>query len=55
MQCIKRSSVLRVLPKDDKPAPRIVYRYGSQDQAIKDFLEFRALIKKIAKEVKESD
>ena len=52
MQCIKRSSTLRVTSKGDKPSPRIVYKYGNQDQAIKDFLEYRAMIKKITKEVK---
>jgi hypothetical protein len=52
MQCIKRSSTLRILEKDEKPAPIIVYKFGSQNQAIKDFLEYRAMVKKIAKEVK---
>jgi len=47
MQCIKMSSTLRVAPKGDKPSPRIVYRFGCQDHAIKDFLEFRQLIKRI--------
>ena len=47
MQCIKMSSTLRVAPKGEKPAPRIIYRFGSQDNAIKDFLDFRQLIKRI--------
>ena len=47
MQCIKMSSTLRVAPKGEKPSPRIIYRYGSQDHAIKDFLEYRKLITKI--------
>lgn len=47
MQCIKMSSTLRVAPKGDKPSPRVVFRYGSQDHAIKDFLDYRLLIKKI--------
>jgi hypothetical protein len=47
MQCIKMSSTLRVAPKNEKPSPRIVFRYGSQDHAIKDFLEYRQLIKRI--------
>jgi len=47
MQCIKMSSALRVSPKGDKPSPRIVYRFGCQDHAVKDFLEFRQLIKQI--------
>ena len=47
MQCIKMSSALRVAPKGDKPSPRIVFRYGSQDHAVKDFLRYRKLIKQI--------
>ena len=47
MQCIKMSSTLRVTPKDEKLSPRIVYRFGSQDHAIKDFLRHRQLIKRI--------
>jgi hypothetical protein len=47
MQCIKMSSTLRVAPKGKKPSPRIVYRFDSQDHAVKDFLEFRQLIKRI--------
>ncbi len=47
MQCIKMSSTLRVAPKGDKPSPRIVFRYGSQEHAIKDFLQYRQLIKRI--------
>jgi hypothetical protein len=47
MQCIKLSSTLRVAPKGDKPSPRIVFRYGCQDHAVKDFLEYRRLIKRI--------
>jgi len=51
MQCIKMSSTLRIAPKGDKPSPRIVYRYGSQDHAIKDFLEFRQFIKQIYRSI----
>jgi hypothetical protein len=47
MQCIKMSSTLRVAPKGDKPSPRIVDKHGSQDHAVKDFLEYRQLIKRI--------
>ena len=47
MQCIKMSSTLRTIQKGEKPAPRIVFRYGSQDCAIKEFLEYRQLIKRI--------
>jgi hypothetical protein len=46
MQCIKMSSTLRVAAKGNKPSPRIVYRFGSQDNAIKDSLEYRQLTKR---------
>jgi hypothetical protein len=49
MQCIKMGSTLRVSPNSnkDKPSPRIVYRFGCQDHAVKDFLRYRQLIKRI--------
>lgn len=47
MQCIKMSSTLRVAPKGEKPSPRIICRHGNQNHAIKDFLAYRRLIKKI--------
>jgi len=51
MQCIKMSSALRVAPKGDKPSPRIVDKFGSQENAIKDFLRHRQLIKRIYRSV----
>ena len=48
------SSTLRVAPKGDKPSPRIVFRYGSQDHGVKDFLRYRKLIKRIHKEALKS-
>jgi len=47
MQCIKEASTLRVSPKKQKPSPRIVYRYGKQDEQISSFLHYRKLIKRI--------
>jgi hypothetical protein len=47
MQCIKESSTLRVSSKKDKPMPRIVFHYGKQDGQIREFLEFRSIIKQI--------
>ena len=47
MQCIKESSTLRVAPKGDKPSPRVVYRFGCQGHAVRDFLRYRQLIKRI--------
>jgi len=49
MQCIKQSSTLRISPKKDKPSPRIVYRYGKQDEQIRIFLSYREKIKIIQK------
>lgn len=52
MQCIKKSSTFRVSPKGDKPSPRIVYRYGRQDQEIQGFLAYHILIKNIMRGVR---
>ncbi len=52
MQCVKRTSTLRVAPKDDKPAPRIVFRHGIQDNQIRIFLKYRTLIKRIQRSFK---
>lgn len=49
MQCIKGSSTLRVAPKGDKPSPRVVFRYGKQDNQIRKFLRYRKLIERIEK------
>jgi hypothetical protein len=51
MQCIKKSSTLRVGMKGDKPSPRVVYRHGNQSHAVKEFLRERQLIKRIGKVV----
>jgi hypothetical protein len=51
MQCIKQGSTLRISPKYEKPCPRIVYREGNQDNKIKEFLDFRELIKRIYRKV----
>lgn len=52
MQCIKGCSTLRVSNKGEKPAPRIVYRYGNQEHNVKEFLENRRLIKKIGQKTR---
>jgi hypothetical protein len=41
MQIIKGSSTLRIGKKFDKPAPRVVFRFGKQDGEIKAYLKFR--------------
>jgi hypothetical protein len=48
MQCIKGCSTLRVSHKREKLPPRIVYRYGKQDQNVKDFLRNRKIIRKMS-------
>lgn len=49
MQCIKEGSTLRVSAKKEKPEPRIVFRCGSQEKQIAEFLAFRTLIKNIVR------
>jgi hypothetical protein len=51
MQCIKEVSTLRVSTKREKPEPRIVYRFGSQNGQIAEFLAFRKLVKNISRKV----
>ena len=46
MQCIKKSSTLRIGPKGEKPSPRIVYREEKEDAQIKEYLETRKFLKK---------
>jgi hypothetical protein len=41
MQCIKELSTLRISPKGDKLIPRIILKYGEQDNGIKNFLKYR--------------
>jgi hypothetical protein len=50
MQCIKESSTLRISPKKEKTCPRIVFRYGKQNQEIRKFQLWRILIKKVGKQ-----
>jgi hypothetical protein len=47
MQCIKQASTLRVSAKGQKPEPRVVFRYGSQENQIAEFLAYRKLVKDI--------
>jgi hypothetical protein len=51
MQCIKKCSTLRISHKREKPSPKIVYRFGSQDGEIRNFIEFRRLAKRIVSRV----
>ena len=56
MQAIKKTCTLRVSEKPTKngfkPKPRIVYRYGSQNRQIKDYLEKRKEVWNILNKVK---
>ena len=49
MQRIKMKSTLRVGPKNEKKAPRIVKRVGDQDKQIQEFLIIRIDVKKSLK------
>ena len=51
MQCIKEGSTLRVSAKKEKPEPRIVFRHGSQDGMIAEFLAYRNIIKSIVRKL----
>jgi hypothetical protein len=47
MQCIKEGSTLRVSAKKEKPQPRLVYHFGSQNNQIAEFLAYRKIVKSI--------
>ncbi|MCJ7634613.1 hypothetical protein MUP77_19755 [Candidatus Bathyarchaeota archaeon] len=47
MQLIKQASTLRVSPKNQKAAPRIVCRHGTQNRQVGDFLSYRKLVKNV--------
>jgi hypothetical protein len=54
MQAIKKYCTLRVSPKlvnpeGFKPSPRIVYRFGSQNRQIQDFLTLRRRVLRLVK------
>jgi len=51
MQCIKQSSTLKISPKREKQSPRIVFRYGKQDQQIFNYIKMRTFTKKIIKKL----
>jgi hypothetical protein len=55
LQCIKRGSTLRVSPKKEKPIPRVVFRSGSQNYQIADFLAHRTVVKGIMDKMQEDD
>jgi hypothetical protein len=44
MQCIKKTSTVRISNKGNKPIPKIVFRFGNQNRQIKKFLETRTFI-----------
>lgn len=51
-QCVKKGSTLRISSKKGKPSPRIVDRYGKQDGEIRNFLQYRKLIKNILRKTR---
>jgi hypothetical protein len=44
MQCIKRTSTVRLSHRGKKPSPEVVFRYGSQDGQIRRFLDTRRFV-----------
>jgi len=52
MQCIKKGATLRVSPRKENPCPRIVFRYGSQDEGVREYLEWRKRLKDIMRKMK---
>jgi hypothetical protein len=47
MQIIKGSFTLRIGKKGDKPAPRIVFRYGKQDSEIENYMNIRKAFRNV--------
>lgn len=47
MQCIKHASTLRLSSKKEKPSPRIIYRHGTQNQQVSNFLRYRKIVRTI--------
>lgn len=47
MQAIKKESTLRLGTKGNKACPRIVFRFGSQNNEVKNYLFHRRLVKEI--------
>lgn len=52
-QCIKESSTFRIGRKGKKKAPRVVFRYGKQDNEIKDFLVYLRDFQKLEARLRE--
>jgi len=49
MQGIKESATLRTGPKSTKSAPRVVYRWGKQNDRVKAYIQERKEINRIVK------
>jgi hypothetical protein len=47
MQCFKKESTLRLGTKGVKGCPRIVFRFGSQNGEVRNYLFYRRMIKAI--------
>jgi hypothetical protein len=47
MQCIKKSSTLRISGKGRKKPPKIIYRYGEQNSMIRNYLKTRREIRNV--------
>jgi hypothetical protein len=55
MRCIKQTSTVRISPKENKPIPKIVFRYGSQDRQIKKFLETKRFVLDSLRKIRDGD
>ena len=44
---IKTVSCLRISNKNEKPRPRIVFKFGKQDNEIKNYLQFRKCLRSV--------
>jgi hypothetical protein len=56
MQCIKETSTLRYSKKGNKPIPKVVFRFGSQNRMIRRLLKLEDLYLNFLKQMKkESD
>jgi hypothetical protein len=46
---------LRVSPKREKPIPRVVFRSGSQNSQVAEFLTYRTVVKSIIGRMQENE
>lgn len=47
MQCIKKESTLRLGNKGVKGCPRVIFRFGSQNGEVRNYLFYRRMVNAI--------